>query len=99
MDLREEIAWLGNLLHFGDILDMDGPLVEIGSSPVFDNSAVGGWQYSQRGTVRARPGPAGPGACLGIVASGEWRVASGRWRVANKGRTAAREEWPVVSGQ
>jgi len=44
MDLSEEIAWFGNTLNFGDILNMDGPLVEIGSRPFFGNSAVGGWQ-------------------------------------------------------
>jgi len=44
MDLSEEIAWFGNILSFGDILNMDGPLVEIGSRSVFGNSAVGGWQ-------------------------------------------------------
>ena len=44
MDLSEEIAWFGNILNFGDILNMDGPLVEIGSRSVFVNSAVGGWQ-------------------------------------------------------
>ncbi len=44
MDLSEEIAWLGNMLHFGDILNMDGPLVEIGPRSFFDNSDVGEWQ-------------------------------------------------------
>jgi|GEM_PF-1079721 len=44
MDLSEEIAWFGNILNFGDILNMDGPLVEIGSRSVFGNSAVGGWR-------------------------------------------------------
>jgi len=44
MDLSEEIAWFGNILNFGDILNMDGPLVEIGSRSVFPNSDVGGWQ-------------------------------------------------------
>jgi len=44
MDLPEEIAWFGNMLNVGDILNMDGPLVEIGSRPVFANSVVGGWQ-------------------------------------------------------
>jgi len=44
MDLSEEIAWFGNTLNFGDILNMDGPLVEIGPRSVFVNSAVGGWQ-------------------------------------------------------
>jgi len=44
MDLSEEIAWFGNILNSGDILNMDGPLVEIGSRSVFGNSAVGGWQ-------------------------------------------------------
>ncbi len=42
--LSEEIAWFGNILNFGDILNMDGPLVEIGSRSVFPNSDVGGWQ-------------------------------------------------------
>jgi len=41
MDLSEEITWFGNILNFGDILIMDGPLVEIGSRSVFVNSAVG----------------------------------------------------------
>ena len=44
MDLSEEIAWFGNMLNFGDILNMDGPLVEIGPRSVFANSVVGGWQ-------------------------------------------------------
>jgi len=44
IDLSEEIAWFGKILNFGDILNMDGPLVEIGSRSVFPNSAVGGWQ-------------------------------------------------------
>ncbi len=44
MDLSEEITWFGNILNFGDILNMDGPLVEIGSRSVLGNSAVGGWQ-------------------------------------------------------
>jgi len=30
--------------RFGDILNIDGPLVEIGPRSVFVNSAVGGWQ-------------------------------------------------------
>ena len=44
MDFSEEIAWFGNILNFGDILNMHGPLVEIGSRSVFGNSAVGGLQ-------------------------------------------------------
>jgi len=44
MDLSEEIAGFGNMLNFGDILNMEGPLVEIGSRSVFVNSGVGGWQ-------------------------------------------------------
>ena len=32
------------IARFGDILNMDGPLVEIGSRSVFANSVVGGWQ-------------------------------------------------------
>ncbi len=37
-DLIEAIA------RFGDILDMEGPLVESGARSVFPNSDVGGWQ-------------------------------------------------------
>ena len=37
-DLPEEVA------RFGDILNREGPLVEIGSRSVFANSAVGVWQ-------------------------------------------------------
>jgi hypothetical protein len=37
-DLSEQIVL------FGDILNIVGPLVEIGSRSVFDNFAVGGWQ-------------------------------------------------------
>ena len=44
MDLSEEITWFGNILHFGDILNMDGPLVEIGSRSLLVNPDVGGWQ-------------------------------------------------------
>jgi len=43
IDLSEEFAWFGNMLNFGDILNMDGPLVEIGSRSVFANSDVGRW--------------------------------------------------------
>jgi hypothetical protein len=53
MDLSEEIAWFGNMLNFGDILNMDGPLVEIGSRSVFANSVVGGWQYPAGKSPRA----------------------------------------------
>ena len=38
IDLSEEIAWIG------DIMNIVGPLVEIGSRSVFTNSAVGGRQ-------------------------------------------------------
>ncbi|MGO8903091.1 MAG: hypothetical protein ACLQU5_32830 [Isosphaeraceae bacterium] len=38
MDLSEEIAW------FGDILNIDDPLVEIGSHSFFVNQVVGGRQ-------------------------------------------------------
>ncbi len=41
MDMSEEIAWFGNILNFGDILNMHGPLVEIGPRSVFANSVVG----------------------------------------------------------
>ncbi len=44
IDFSGGIAWFGNMLNFGDILNMDGPLVEIGSRSVFANSTVGGWQ-------------------------------------------------------
>jgi len=44
MDLSEEIAWFGNMLNFDDILNMDGPLVEIGSRSFFANLVVGRWQ-------------------------------------------------------
>jgi hypothetical protein len=44
MDLSEETAWFGNMLNFGDILNMDGPLVEIGSRSFFANLVVGRWQ-------------------------------------------------------
>ncbi len=36
------MSWVGNMLNFGDILNMDGPPVEIGSRSVFPNSDVGG---------------------------------------------------------
>ena len=32
------------IARFGDILNMEGPLVEVGSRSVFVNSAVGEWQ-------------------------------------------------------
>ena len=51
MDLSEEIAWFGNMMNFGDILNMDWPLVEIGPRWVFDDSVVGGWHYNQPYTV------------------------------------------------
>ena len=41
IDLSEEITWFGNILNFGDILNMDGPLVEIEPRSDFANSAVG----------------------------------------------------------
>ncbi len=44
IDLSDEIAWFGNILNFGDILNMDGPLLEIGPRSVFPNSDVGRWQ-------------------------------------------------------
>ena len=81
MDLSEGIAWFGNMPNFGDILNMDGPRVEIGPRAAFGNSVVGGWQYSQRGMVRARPDPAG-------LAWGVERKNSGQWPVnAKPGRS------------
>ena len=44
MELSEGIAWIGKLLNLGDILNMDGPLIEIGSRSFFPNSDVGVWQ-------------------------------------------------------
>ncbi len=44
IDFSAGIAWFGNILNFGDILNRDGVLVEIGSRSLFVNSAVGGWQ-------------------------------------------------------
>ncbi|MGA2706374.1 MAG: hypothetical protein ABSH35_35595 [Isosphaeraceae bacterium] len=44
IDLSEGIAWFGNMLNFGDILNMDAPLVEIGSRSIFVNSAIGSRQ-------------------------------------------------------
>jgi len=44
MELSKGIAWFGNMLNFGDILNRDGPLVKIGPRSVFPNSDVGGWQ-------------------------------------------------------
>ncbi len=44
IDLSGEIAWFGNMLHFGDKLNMEGPLVEIGSRSVFVNSVIGSRQ-------------------------------------------------------
>ena len=84
MDLSEEIAWFGNILNFGDILNMDRPLVEIGSRSVFGNSAVGDGS-SQRGKVCARPEPAG----------GAWSVGREAWSV---GRVAG-EQWHENSSQ
>src|SRR5271157_2183306 len=74
IDFSEEIAWFGYILKFGDILNMDGPLVEIGSRSV-DGS-------SQRGRVRARPDPAGGAWGVGREAWGrgareQWP--GGRW--------------------
>jgi len=59
-DLSERIV------RFGDILNTEGPLVEIRSRLVFANQAVGVDGSSQRGRACARPDPAGQ-------ASGEWR--------------------------
>ncbi len=91
IDLAEETAWFGCVLNFGDILNMDGPLVEIGPRLVFDNnSVVGGWQYNQRGTVRARPDPRWSG-----VRREAWGVRRG---ASGVGRGAWSER-VVVSGQ
>jgi hypothetical protein len=58
IDLSEEIAW------FGDILNIDEPLVEIGSRSVLTiRRSVSG--SSQRGKV--------------LGGSGEWREISGQW--------------------
>ncbi len=65
-DLPEGIA------RFGDILNMEGPLVEIGSRSVFDTLTIRRLVEgsSQRGRVYARPDPAGPGGCR----RGAWGV-------------------------
>jgi len=86
MDLSEEIAWLGNMLHFGDILNMDGPLVEIGPRSFFANLVVGDGS-SQRGRVCARPDPAG-GAWS--ERRGAWSVGRGAWGGRKKSEGGAR---------
>ncbi len=59
------------IVRFGDILNRDGPLVEIGSRSVADNS--------QWGRVRARPDPAGLAWGGRIVVSGRRTVAGEQW--------------------
>jgi len=41
---KEPIDFFARLAWFGDILNREGPLVEIGPRSVFGNSAVGGRQ-------------------------------------------------------
>ena len=63
IDLSAGITW------FGDILNIEGPLVEIGSRSVLEiPRSVSG--ISQRGRVYARPDPAGVADDGEIVASG-----------------------------
>jgi hypothetical protein len=68
MDLSEEIAWFGNTLNFGDILNMDGPLVEIGPRSVFGKSGSR-WQAVASGG-RSVPG-------LNPLAPTSWGVERG----------------------
>ena len=70
IDLSEEIAW------FGDILNIDDPLVEIGSPSVLTiRRSVSG--SSQRGKV--------------LGGSGEWREISGQWHENSDQWPAANE--------
>ncbi len=41
---EEMIVFFEGIARFGDILNIDGPLVEIEPRSVFVNPAVGGWQ-------------------------------------------------------
>ena len=69
IDLSEEIAW------FGDILNIDDPLVEIGSPSVLTRRSVSG--SSQRGKV--------------LGGSGGWRERSGQWHENSDQWPAANE--------
>jgi hypothetical protein len=42
--LEEKVDLLEAIARFGDILNMEGPLVEIGARSVFVNLAVSEWQ-------------------------------------------------------
>ena len=66
IDFSAGVAW------FGDILNVEGSLMEIGPLSVFDNRrSVSG--SSQWGRVCARPGPR-----LSAVESGTWSIRRGR---------------------
>ena len=112
MDMSEEITWFGNMLNFGDILNMDGPLVETGPRLVLDNSVVGGWQYSQRGTVAEGSGEwlecGMRNAELGMNSIGVYSAfriphsafcKSGEWRVKGEHWHGSSGQWSVASGQ
>jgi len=78
MDLSEGITWFGNILHFGDILNMDGPLDEIGPRSVFANWVVGRWQWPA-GKSPGTPKPRWWG--MRRRNSGQWHENSGHWSV------------------
>jgi hypothetical protein len=81
IELSETIAW------FGDILNMDGPLVEIGLRSVFNNSAIGArqgsfghalatgkdrWRCRRASRRRHREAQAGTPKLLSIPDNGAW---------------------------
>ncbi len=81
------IAW------FGDILNIDAPLIEIGSRSVFTNSAVGCMQYpageSAHGLTPLVPAVGGSG--------GVGREGVGREGVGREKWSLTRSQWPVKS--
>ena len=81
IELSETIAWLG------DILNRDGPLVEIGPRSVFNNSAIGArqgslghalatgkdrWRCRRASRRRHREAQAGTPNLLSIPDNGAW---------------------------
>ena len=85
---QKRINFSAGIAWFGDILNIEGPFVEIGPRSVFDN-----WRLvsdsSQWGRAYARPDPAGSGVERGTgewrsVARGQWPVVSGQWTVNAK---------------
>src|SRR5208282_3235702 len=66
----KRVGFSVGIARFGDILNKERPIIEMGPRSIFVNPAVGGWQW-----------PEGEGSRMTGPAGGPWSERRGAWGV------------------